>query len=1203
MPVAVRAGGVLSIIVVCVCALAVLAGPASASLPSCSAESFTDREDCRFGEEGDGPGQFRGAPTSVAVNQSTGDVFVLDFEHSSVEEFTGQGVFVRSFGQEQLARPRLLGGLAVDSASGDVYVVDQFHGRVVKFDSEGRFLLEFVGGGSVAVGPSGTVYVGEFGAVQEYDSAGHVGVRLELEGAESISDLAVNNEGEIYVSEGEFEGFGAMHPVRGYSKAGVLLGVFDEASEGQARSLTLDPASGEVFANEGFSLSAGVQIRGFTPVGVQLSAFASTTGEFREGVAFDEKTGALYTPAGEAGVASSEYVSVSFPPAPGPVVFGESVGSMEPTAALVHASVNPEAGEEADTTSYRVEYGTSTSYGSSAPLPEGTLPGSFNNEAVEVLLTGLQPRTEYHYRVLAGDECVKEEVRQLCTSEGEDETFTTLPPALVEEEFVSDVRSSSVTLHASVNPLGSATTYHFLYGPCESGECAILTPDEPIGSGKTPVQVEQHLQGLTAGQTYHYHLVATNPLGTTIGQEHSFTTQTGGETGLPDSREWELVSPPDKHGAHPIGIQENNYLQAAATGGGIVYSASAPTESQPHGNGEFIQVLARRTSSAWSNLDLTIPHSFPTGTDDEDPYHAFSSDLTLGALQPGGSFEPALSKEATEQGPYLRNNNTSLFTPLVTPTNDNTGLPFGEEASEEECKKIVCGPEVRGATPDLSHIVLEPGHNGHGNPLLAGTTGGLYDWSAGKLTWVSELPPNPPEIGGQPTLGGVSASYEVLTHAVSNDGSRVFWTQPALSKAPMLFMRDTTRGETIEIGSIGANFEGANAQGTLVFYSGKECAILTGKTGLECQPVLGEHGEELEDGTILATSEDGTWVYFQKQASIYVRHSNAPAKQIATNIGHIRPPTTVQGLAPQEDPWRASPNGEWFAFMSDSPLTGYDNHDATTGQPDEEIYLYSATSERLVCASCNPTGARPHGALAGHHLLAEYAVHWGEQSGVWIAATVPGWAPYANLHALYDPRFLSDAGRLFFNAVGGLVPRDVNGQVDTYELEPPGVGDCTTATQTGTVVYSSAADGCVALISGGESPEESVFEDASESGDDVFFLSSSRLSTLDLDGSLSLWDGHACVAASPCLPTPVARPPACDTEASCKVAPSSQPAIFGAPASATFVGAGNAVSSGPAVSKVAKHRTLACKRGLTKRKGRCVVRHERKKKRHRGKVK
>jgi hypothetical protein len=38
---------------------------------------------------------------------------------------------------------------------------------------------------------------------------------------------------------------------------------------------------------------------------------------------------------------------------------------------------------------------------------------------------------------------------------------------------------------------------------------------------------------------------------------------------------------------------------------------------------------------------------------------------------------------------------------------------------------------------------------------------------------------------------------------------------------------------------------------------------------------------------------------------------------------------------------------------------------------------------------------------------------------------------------------------------------------------------------------------------------------------------------------------------------PVASPPACDTEASCRAAPSPQPVIFGSPSSSTFVGIGN----------------------------------------------
>ena len=1209
-------GGALAVLCMTVGLFALAAAPASAALPT------------QFGSGGSGAGQFAG-PTGVAVNNdpsnlSFGDVYVVDANNNRIGEFSGEGGFMRAFGwdvnkkepKEELQECTtasgcqagsagagvgqfggglrfLLGGIAVDNSEnpldmsvGDVYVLDQGNGRVEKFDAEGHFLLQFpAGGSSIAVGPTGKVYVGEGGAVQEYDpETGKAEARVELEGAGGIIDLAINAIGDIYTTE-FFGRMGETLPVHRYSAAGVLLGVLDSETGGHAHSLALD-AAGEVFVDHVFPSPEPEQIRGFSPAGVQVTAFATAAGVGREGLAFGEQSGALY-------MVEGGLVSVFVPSGPGPIVSGESADHIEPTAALVHAVIGPDAPPTCGETHYKVEYGLTPGYGKSAPVEEGALPRSFEEDPVEVPLTGLTPRTEYHYRFVAFEECELEPkthpgVKTTFTSKGEDATFTTLQPALIEEEFSTDVRSTSATINATVNPLGFSTEYHFLYSPCGTGECAIPIPDEAIGSGKSDVAVQQHLQGLTAGQTYHYHLLASNPLGEVAGEERSFTTQTGGEAGLPDSREWELVSPPAKHGAQLFGAEEHSFLQAAASGGGIVYQASAPTESQPQGNGEIMQVLAQRSGSGWSNVDLAIPHSFPSGVDPQMAYRVFSSDLTLGVLQPAGSFEPGLSKEANEQTPYLRESTTGVFTPLVTPVDDTTNpfIPFGEEASEGQCKEILCGPEFRGATPDFSHIVLAHGVNRREAPLLQGTPAdSLYEWAGGKLALVSELPENPPEVTGGPTLGGFNGT--VTTHAVSNDGSRIFWT--AGGQTPVLFMRDMTRRETIEIGSGEANFEGANTAGTLVFYSGKECEILTGKTHLECRPVTGEGGKPLEDGTVLATSEDGTWVYFRKEANIYARRGSEAAKLVASNIGSIKPPGVGSGfeLEPQHDPWRASPDGEWFAFMSDSPLTGYDNHDAATGQPDMEVYLYGAGAGRLVCVSCDPTGARPDGAEAVHLNLAGYGVKWPASQG--IAASVSGWGAYdSNGHALYDPRFLSDSGRLFFDAVGGLVPRDVNGQVDVYQFEPSGVGDCTASTQTGTVVYSAAAGGCVALISSGESPEESVFEDASESGEDVFFLSSSRLSTADLDGSLSMWDAHACTAASPCLPAPVARPPLCDTEASCKAAPSPQPAIFGAPASATFVGAGNVVSSGPVVSKVAKRRTVACKRGLTRRKGRCV---------------
>ncbi len=43
---------------------------------------------------------------------------------------------------------------------------------------------------------------------------------------------------------------------------------------------------------------------------------------------------------------------------------------------------------------------------------------------------------------------------------------------------------------------------------------------------------------------------------------------------------------------------------------------------------------------------------------------------------------------------------------------------------------------------------------------------------------------------------------------------------------------------------------------------------------------------------------------------------------------------------------RVSPDGRYLAFMSERPLTGYDNTDAVSGQPDEEVFLYDAGNKQ-----------------------------------------------------------------------------------------------------------------------------------------------------------------------------------------------------------------------------------------------------------------
>ena len=119
--------------------------------------------------------------------------------------------------------------------------------------------------------------------------------------------------------------------------------------------------------------------------------------------------------------------------------------------------------------------------------------------------------------------------------------------------------------------------------------------------------------------------------------------------------------------------------------------------------------------------------------------------------------------------------------------------------------------------------------------------------------------------------------------------------------------------------------------------------------------------------------------------------------------------------------------------MSERSLTGYDNQDAVSGEPDEEVYLYDAAANRLVCASCNPSGQRPHG-LLDSELTSEGLGPLIDRPGVWrerwLAASLPIWTLDfgRSKSPIYQPRYLSDNGRLFFNSPDQLVPQAENDQ-------------------------------------------------------------------------------------------------------------------------------------------------------------------------------
>ena len=180
-------------------------------------------------------------------------------------------------------------------------------------------------------------------------------------------------------------------------------------------------------------------------------------------------------------------------------------------AATVTGSVDPQG----TATTYRFEYGTSTSYGlQTTEADAGSGTGAVDASAD---LGGLTTDTTYHYRVVA--------TSAAGITRGADRTFKTAaapgPPGATTGS-ARDVTPVAGRLTATVDPNGRATTYHFEYGTSTSyGE---RTADASAGSGQSARSVSATVAGRKPNTHYHYRVVASNDAGVARGRDRSFVT-------------------------------------------------------------------------------------------------------------------------------------------------------------------------------------------------------------------------------------------------------------------------------------------------------------------------------------------------------------------------------------------------------------------------------------------------------------------------------------------------------------------------------------------------------------------------------------------------------------------------------------------------------------------------------------------------------
>ncbi len=1084
-------------------------------------QTCTTVSGCREGTEGAGAGEFRSAQ-GVALD-SAGNVYVVDLGNHRVQKFDAEGHFLLMFGGNVDKGPLHPGAVctATSLAEGDQC------GAGTRGTSPGEFgqvdgYLEGEIGSFIGVGPGDKVYVGDVERIQRFDTNGAYVESLPLPGA-TVQSLAVDpNDGNLYLSVFDPKECGgaiacSLAGIRKLNPAGVALATLPVADP---RALATDK-QGNVYVVDGFDgIGQTLQVREFSATGTELPGFTFAGG-------LEESTGIATSEA--CGIVGAEVLVSNF----------------------------------SEYNSYIGVYGT-------PPNPADCPPPK------------VAPTISSQYATAVGSD-------------------TAAVRAQIAPHFWPDAR------------------YYVEYGTgrCSEGGCGESQPAAP-GSPLTPATTNATvttapvaLSDLRPGTTYYYRFVAVSSGGGPVrgvggedGSEGRFTTfsspsaldtscanqlfRTGPAARLADCRAYEMVSPIEKNGgniealisqsAGPEGVHKtllkSRIDQAAPEGNKLTYSASRSFAGSQSAGWSSQYLAVRDPLAGWANTAISPPRavrSLDAELSTETPFRGFSEDLCNGwvyqdtglALAPGAPVGvPNLYRQRDCGGePY------ELLTSVAPP---GYGVGEGEHSG--------FNANVQGFSADGAHTVL------HANAKLtenACSTKGvtqLYESSeTAPLRLVSVLP------GGRATCGQASLGTAAginprffrnasVSHAVSTDGSRVYWTDSGAQygRPGVLYLRinaqepqsTVTGGRctepalacTITISAANASFWAANPTGSLVIFQAGE--DLYEARLVEESEHLVPHATLIAEGFqgLLGTSTDAERVYLVSTKSLAVGatagRSNVYLYQRGGDFRYItslpgldesRGALSPSAIEPYFHSARVTPDGMHAVFTSRGALTGYDNTDAVNGLPDAEVFYYDAQAGeghgKLSCVSCNPSGARPTGREEGI----------GEELGTFMVdAAIPAWETEHQAS-----RVLADDGsRVFFESVEPLVLADTNGERDVYEWEAAGAGDCVE----GAGAFSQAADGCVSLISSGESPGDSEFIDASADGRDVFFATGASLSPQDT-GLVDIYDARAGGG----FPPPEIAPAACEGEA-CQGTPA-PPASDSAPQSAAFSGPGNLIAA------------------------------------------
>ncbi|HEY3828918.1 MAG TPA: NHL repeat-containing protein [Solirubrobacteraceae bacterium] len=217
-------------------------------------------------------------------------------------------------------------------------------------------------------------------------------------------------------------------------------------------------------------------------------------------------------------------------PVAAPKVIGEpSASFVTSSGVVIYGELNPEN----DRTEYLVEYAAGEKTLEElcpAGLAKEKCMGVSRTAALEsdaygqtgatLESRGLQPDTQYHYRLVA-----KNEAAEVLGTEGA--PFQTAPAAQVQAQTgaAGSITATSATVTGTVNPDGQPATYTFELGVYDGAATQYsVVFSGPAGAGVVPAPESLALTGLQPGTTYAFRIEVASGYGTATGEAVLFTT-------------------------------------------------------------------------------------------------------------------------------------------------------------------------------------------------------------------------------------------------------------------------------------------------------------------------------------------------------------------------------------------------------------------------------------------------------------------------------------------------------------------------------------------------------------------------------------------------------------------------------------------------------------------------------------------------------